>query len=151
MHYFCYPLRVLLGLLLRRPILGACVIPILPSGEIVLVRRKDSGLWGLPGGIVDWGETVLAAAQRELYEETGLTFTGLDRLVGVYSAPGRDPRFHSVCVAIALHVEGIPQVADSRELLEIKAFAADNLPHTRLSHDHLRQLEDYFQGATVLA
>ena len=46
MRYFCYSLRVLLGLLLRRPILGACVIPILPNGEIVLVRRKDSGLWG---------------------------------------------------------------------------------------------------------
>ena len=89
------PLRVLLGLILRRPILSASVIPVMPDGTIVLIRRKDNSQWGLPGGIVDWGEDISTAARRELLEETGLSQVRLGRLVGIYSAPEReDGRAH---------------------------------------------------------
>ncbi|HEY9764002.1 MAG TPA: NUDIX hydrolase [Trichocoleus sp.] len=151
MSYLWYSVRTLLGLILRRPILGTCVIPLMPDGQIVLVRRRDTGLWGLPGGLVDWGEDILAAASRELVEETGLEVTGLERLVGVYSSPGRDPRFHSVCVALATYVQGTPQVGDPREILEVKAFPAHLVLQENLSHDHVHHLQDYFKGATVLA
>lgn len=151
MAYFAHILRTLLGLLLRRPILGTCVIPLMANGTIVLVRRRDNGLWSLPGGIVDWGEDVITAAARELKEEAGLQTVGLERLVGVYSQPGRDPRFHSVCVTVAVRVTGKPYPADPREILEASAFSRDELPWDRLSHDHRQHLQDFFKGETVLA
>ena len=134
-----------MGLILRRPILGTCIIPILPNGMLVLVRRRDSGLWGLPGGIIDWNEDIWTAARREVYEETGLTIVGLERLVGIYSHPDRDPRFHSVCVTVAAQVTGIPIVKDVKEIVEVKEFPLEQLPQETLSHDHSRQLKDYME------
>ncbi|MCG8365682.1 MAG: NUDIX hydrolase [Pseudanabaenales cyanobacterium] len=145
------PVRTLLGLLLRRPILGTCIIPILPNGQIVLVRRRDNGKWSLPGGIVDWGEDIVTASRRELAEETGLKLLQAGRLVGVYSTPNRDPRFHAVCVSLEAKVDGDFNVSDTDEILEVKAFAVTALPTDQLSHDHDQQLKDYFAGATVLA
>lgn len=151
MSYFVHMLRTLAGLLFRRPILGTCVIPVLPDGTIVLILRRDNRRWSLPGGLVDWGEDVITAARRELKEEAGLEHAELDRLVGVYSRPKRDPRFHSVCVAVAVQVQGTPSVADPREVLEVRSFAPDALPWDNLAHDHREHLEDFFQGKTVLA
>lgn len=144
------PVRTLLALLLRRPIVGTSVIPILPDGRLVLIRRRDNGLWSLPGGIVDWGEDLTTAAKRELAEETGLTLVDMGRLVGVYSAPERDPRFHSICVAIEAKAEGSMRVLDEDEVVEVKAFHIHELPSEMLSHDHTQQLQDYFAGKTVL-
>lgn len=144
------PIRTLLGLLLRRPILGASVIALLPDDRIVLIRRRDNGLWGLPGGIVDWGEDLATAAKRELLEETGLTLVSMGRLVGVYSDVERDPRFHSVCVVLEAKAEGSMKVLDPDEVLEVKAFHVHDLPKEKLSHDHTQQLQDYFAGKTVL-
>ena len=143
--------RVLLGLLLRRPIVGACVIPILPDGTVVLIRRRDSGLWGLPGGIVDWGEDIPTAAKRELAEETGLTVERIGRLVGVYSQPQRDSRFHSVCVVMEAHVTGIPVVHDPAEVTAVRAFALDAIEDVAFDQDHARHLQDYLANKTVLA
>lgn len=143
--------RTFLGLVLRRPIVGASIIPILPDGQIVLVRRRDNGQWGLPGGIIDWGEDITTAAQRELLEETGLQLTQVQRLVGIYSHPFRDPRFHAICVVVAAEACGSLQVQDQAEILEAQAFALAELPKENLSHDHSRQLQDYLAGATVLA
>jgi 8-oxo-dGTP diphosphatase len=145
------PMRVLLGLLLRRPILGTSIIPHLPDGRVVLVRRSDNGRWGLPGGIVDWGEDIETAARRELAEETGLTVTAIGRLVGIYSAPQRDPRFHSICVALVARVEGTPSIGDTTEVLEVQPFPPEKLLQLSLSHDHARQIQDYLAGKTVLA
>ncbi len=145
------PVRVLLGLLLRRPIVGTSIIPLLPDGRIVLIRRRDNGLWSLPGGIVDWDEDIATAAARELAEETGLTITTLGRLVGVYSASGRDPRFHSVCIALEAQVQGTFNITDKAEVLEARAFDPAALPTEKLAHDHTEQLKDYFAGETVLA
>lgn len=144
------PVRVLLGLLLRRPILGTSIIPLLADGRVVLVRRRDNGYWSLPGGIVDWGEDIATAARRELQEETGLTLTQMGRLVGIYSAPQRDPRFHSVCVCLEAWVDGTFGTVDVDEVLEVQAFELTALPQP-LSHDHQRQLEDYLNCETVLA
>jgi 8-oxo-dGTP pyrophosphatase MutT (NUDIX family) len=56
------------------------------AGRVLLQRRTDNGLRGLPGGAVEFGESVLAALHREVREETGLTIA-VERLVGVYSHP----------------------------------------------------------------
>jgi 8-oxo-dGTP diphosphatase len=74
-----------------------------PEGRVLLIRRGHppfAGCYALPGGFVEIGETVDAACRREAREETGLDVAEL-HLVGVYSAPGRDPRGHTVSIAYA--------------------------------------------------
>jgi ADP-ribose pyrophosphatase YjhB (NUDIX family) len=101
--------------------------------------------------MVDWGEDIPNTVRRELAEETGLDLVKIRRLVGVYSAPDRDPRIHSVCVVVEAEVQGTMQTQDTLEVMEVKAFAADALPLGKLSHDHDRQLQDYLNGLTTLA
>jgi 8-oxo-dGTP diphosphatase len=138
-------------IIFRHPVLGTTVIPVLPDGKIVLVHRRDTGQWGLPGGIVDWGEDIPHSAKRELKEETGLNLIKMKRLVGVYSSAHRDPRLHSISVLIEAEVNGEIEVQDSLEISEARAFAPTELPLGNLAHDHDRQLEDYLQGLTVIA
>lgn len=142
--------QTLLGLVFRHPLTGVSVIPILPNGQIVLVRRRDSGLWALPGGMVEWGEDVPSTAQRELLEESGLELVKIRRLVGVYSAPDRDSRFHSISILVEADVRGNMNVKDTLEISDVQAFEPNSVPEG-LSHDYDRQLKDYFSGATILA
>jgi 8-oxo-dGTP diphosphatase len=144
-------LSTVIGIIFRHPVAGATLIPILPDGQLVLVRRRDTGRWGLPGGMIDWGEDILTTARRELAEETGLNFVKMGRLVGVYSAADRDPRLHSISIAIEVYAEGTIAVQDSDEISEARAFPLDALPDGSLSHDHDRQLQDYLNGATTIA
>lgn len=143
--------KAFLKVAFRHPITGTTIIPILPDGRIVLIQRRDTGQWGLPGGLVDWGEELLSTAQRELKEETGLTFLKIQRLVGVYSAPDRDPRMHSISIVIAAQVEGEVKIEDSLEVMDVKAFTREELPLGNLSHDHDRQLNDFLTGAIIVA
>lgn len=143
--------QTILGIIFRHPIPGTSIIPILPDGRIVLIRRRDNGRWALPGGIVDWGEDIPNTVKRELMEETGLELVNIQRLVGVYSAPDRDPRIHSICVVVEAQVQGKIEIRDSSEVLEIQAFSLDSLPPEQMSHDHSRQLQDYLNGLTTLA
>lgn len=144
-------LRTALKIVFRHPITGTSIIPILPDGRIVLVRRRDNGRWGFPGGIVDWGEDVPTSVRRELEEETGLQVIRLGRLVGIYSSPNRDPRFHSICIAVEAEVEGSFRIQDTNEISDVQAFSPGAIPQGNLTHDHDRQLQDYFSGATHLA
>lgn len=144
-------LQTALGLVFRHPITGTSIVPVLPDGRIVLVQRRDNGKWSLPGGIVDWGEDIPSAVRRELAEETGLSLVEIKRLVGVYSSPERDSRFHSICVLVEAMVDGTMQIQDSLEVMAIRAFLPTDIPQGDLSHDHDRQIEDYFRGATILA
>ncbi len=143
--------QAVLGILFRHPITGTSIIPILPDGRIVLIRRRDDGRWALPGGMVDWGEDIPNTVQRELMEETGLELVKIRRLVGVYSAPDRDPRIHSICIVVEAEVQGIMEIQDTLEAMEIQAFPLNSLPPGEMSHDHTRQLQDYLQGLTTLA
>jgi len=144
-------IQTVLGLMLRHPVTGTSIIPILPDGRIVLIRRRDNGLWALPGGIIDWGEDVATAVKRELAEETGLEVVNIRRLVGVYSAPDRDPRMHSICIVVEADVQGIMAIKDKLEVADVQAFAPNSLPPGKMSHDHLQQLQDYFNNSTTLA
>lgn len=143
--------QAVLGIVFRHPVLGISIIPLLDNGQIVLIRRRDNGKWGLPGGMVDWGEDIPNTLKRELTEETGLEVTEVGRLVGIYSAPDRDPRIHSICVVVAAQVRGEMKIYDTAEILEVKAFDRDSLPLGQLSHDHDRQLQDFLNGLTIVA
>ncbi|UIE39339.1 NUDIX hydrolase [Leptodesmis sichuanensis] len=143
--------QAVLGILFRHPVTGTSVIPILPDGRIVLIQRSDTGKWALPGGMVNWGEDIATSIQRELEEETGLEVARICRLVGVYSSPERDGRVHSICVVVEVQATGSLKINDPVEVIDVQAFTPADIPIGTLSHDHDRQLKDYFAGHTTLA
>jgi len=144
-------IQTVLGIIFHHPVTGTSIIPILPDGRIVLVRRRDNGKWALPGGMVNWGQDIPTTVERELVEETGLELLQIRRLVGIYSAPDRDPRIHSICVLVEADVKGTMQIHDTSEISEVQAFDPSAIPKGHLSHDHDQQLQDYFDGKTTLA
>lgn len=130
----------------RNPLLTVDMIielPGDPSPRIVLVRRKNPPHgWALPGGFVDYGETVEEAAIREALEETGLKIT-LDRQFHTYSEPSRDPRGHMVSVVFIAKAQGTPRGGDDAG--EAVAFDTDNLPEG-IVFDHPEIIRDYLSG-----
>ncbi len=115
--------------LLRRPLVGVAACARTRDGKWLLVRRGDTGTWGLPGGTLEWGETLATCLARELLEEAGVTRLAFERVVGVYSRPDRDPRFHAVTVAVACEID--PPVrgpTNPLEILERRLFAEEELP-----------------------
>lgn len=123
-----------LKIIFRHPVLGATIIPVISGDRIILVRRRDTGQWSLPGGMVDWGEDLPATIKRELKEETGLDLISIKRLVGVYSSPLRDPRLHSITVSVEVEAKGNLEIEDTREIIEVRAFNKKDLPLGNLSH-----------------
>ena len=111
--------------------------------EVVLVKRRfPPHGWAIPGGFVDWGETVEAAAVREALEETSL-HVKLVRQFHVYSDPARDPRGHTVSVVFVATGEGIPHGQD--DAAEARIFRREALPSS-LAFDHSQILSDYFDN-----
>lgn len=109
-----------------------CVI-LLPDQRIVLVRRKNPPLgWALPGGFVDTGESLPAAAAREAKEETGLDVELIEQLF-TYGDPGRDPRHHTISTVFLARATGQPVGAD--DAAEARAFAPDELPPLVFDHE----------------
>ncbi len=111
--------------------------------EVLLVRRKYTPEgWAIPGGFVEYGETVEAGAVREALEETSL-HVKLVRQFHVYSDPSRDPRKHTVSVVFIATAEGFPVAQD--DAAEVLPFRRDALP-SPMAFDHKQILEDYFAG-----
>jgi 8-oxo-dGTP diphosphatase len=111
-------------------------------GSIVLVYRRNEPLgWALPGGFVDYGETVEAAAAREALEETGLKLRDL-RQFHVYSDPSRDPRGHMVSVVFTARAGGTPKGGDDAR--QAGVFTRDDLPGD-IVFDHRAIVEAYFK------
>ena len=115
--------------LLRRPVVGIAATARTRDGRWVLIRRADTGTWALPGGTLEWGETLRVGLARELLEEAGIEQCTIDRVVGAYSRPDRDPRFHAVTLVVACTVEEPrrPPV-NPLEILEVGLFAEADLP-----------------------
>lgn len=127
----------------RNPVPTVDCVILLPDERIVLIRRKNPPLgWALPGGFVDEGESLSAAAVREAQEETGLEVELLEQLF-TYGDPGRDPRLHTISTVFLARAEGEPVGAD--DAAEARAFAPDELPplvfdHGTIVADTLRYL-----------
>jgi len=116
--------------------------------KIVLIeRRNEPKGWALPGGFVDYGESLEAAARREALEETGLGLRDL-RQFGAYSDPGRDPRQHNISVVFTAEGAGTLQGGDDAARAEL--FSLDALP-SPLCFDHQRILDDYRAGKPSMA
>ncbi len=115
------------------------------KGEVLLMKRKIEpfkGLWGIPGGHVEHGERVEKAVLREIREETGLKCK-IVKLLGVYSGPKRDPRYHAVSVAYLLKIIS-GKLHNSFESSEQKFFNLSKLP-ANLGFDHEQILNDYLK------
>ncbi len=115
--------------LLRRPVIGIAAAARTADGRWLLIRRGDTGDWALPGGTLEWGETLRESIEREIREETGARVQSLGALSGVYSAPHRDPRFHAVTVVVRAQVsEPLGPPMNSLEIRDVGLFADDALP-----------------------
>jgi 8-oxo-dGTP diphosphatase len=119
------------------------IIEVGPRGKaraIVLVKRKNPPFgWALPGGFVDYGESLEEAAVREAREETSLEVELLGQLHS-YSDPGRDPRLHTISTVFIARAGGAPEAAD--DALEARLFDPTRI-RVSLAFDHRKILDDY--------
>ncbi|MBF0452574.1 MAG: NUDIX hydrolase [Candidatus Magnetomorum sp.] len=111
------------------------------SGIVLIERRNPPFGWALPGGFVDYGESLEAAAIREAREETSLDIH-LIKQFHTYSDPHRDPRQHTITTVFIASATGTPKAADDAKNLAI--FQKDNLP-TSIVFDHALIIQHYFQ------
>jgi 8-oxo-dGTP diphosphatase len=131
----------------RTPYLAVDGVVRLWEGErfkgIVLVERRYEPLgYALPGGFVEVGETVEKAVLREVKEETGLD-AQIVKLLGVYSEPNRDPRFHVVSVVFVLDAYGEPKGGDDAKKAVV--FPIEDLPFDKIVFDHAKILKDFLR------
>lgn len=110
------------------------------NGGIVLIKRKNKPFgWALPGGFVDYGESLESAAVREAKEETSLDIHNL-LLLNCYSDPARDIRFHTITTVFMATGSGAPKAAD--DAAELQIFEPDMVPK-ELCFDHAQIIADY--------
>ncbi len=108
---------------------------------IVLIERKNRPYGtALPGGFVEIGESVEEACKREMKEETGLDIS-IRNLLGVYSDPERDPRFHTVSVVYISQATGMPKAGDDAK--KCRLYHLSQIPWQDLVFDHEKILKDY--------
>ena len=110
-------------------------------GVLLIERRNPPHGWALPGGFIDYGESAEQAAVREALEETGLAVR-LTGLLGVYSDPDRDPRFHTLSVVYAATAgqDATPCAGDDAK--NARFFPLDALP-SNMAFDHCRIVADF--------
>ena len=125
----------------KQPAITADAVVFDEHDRLLVIRRKNApfkGRYALPGGFVEYGETVETAAKRELREETGLEAKS-QRLIGIYSDPKRDPRGHTISVAYLMTVRAAaPKGGDDALSAE---FVAD-WRGKKLAFDHNKILAD---------
>jgi 8-oxo-dGTP diphosphatase len=115
--------------ILRRPVVGFAIAAKVPDGRWLLIRRGDTGTWAPVGGTLEWGETFRDAIPREVMEEAGAKVRSIGRLVGVFSRPDRDLRFHAVTIFVECEVELPSQPPmNPMEITEVGLFSDAEIP-----------------------
>lgn len=116
---------------------------IIERGRVLMEKRNHypfAGYWVLPGGHVDYGETVEKAVIREMKEELYILVI-IEKLFGVYSDPKRDPRYHTVSIVFLLKkVKG--KIKIDRESSDFKFFPLKKLPR-KIGFDHRQIINDF--------
>src|SRR6202521_3620949 len=123
------------------PPIAADIITEIDDKVVLIERRNFPPGWAIPGGFVDFGETVEEAAVREAREEISLEVE-LRALLGVYSRPDRDPRGQTVSVVYVGRGRGIPRARDDAKEIGLYAPTEPPLP---LAFDHAQILDDYLR------
>jgi ADP-ribose pyrophosphatase YjhB (NUDIX family) len=118
-------------------------IALIQNKQILLTKRRDFAVWCLPGGHVDFAESVAQAAIREMAEETGLEVR-LNRLVGIYSIPEARAWVNLIVLFAGEAVGGALKVQED-EVLEVAYFPFDNLPDNLL-WGHRQRILDALEG-----
>ena len=127
----------------RNPTPTVDIIIELEGKGIVLIMRKNHPVgWAIPGGFVDYGESLEEAAIREAKEETSLDVM-LSGQMHTYSRPDRDPRQHTISTVFIAKAQGVPRAED--DAVDIGIFTRDALPEP-IMFDHREILQDYFNG-----
>ncbi len=124
----------------RNPLVTVDII-IEVGGGIILIERKNLPHgWALPGGFVDYGESLESAAVREAKEETSLDVVLTEQFY-CYSHPKRDPRHHTVSTVFIATANGTPRGADDAKVARV--FRENEIP-APIVFDHARILREYF-------
>jgi 8-oxo-dGTP pyrophosphatase MutT (NUDIX family) len=136
---------------------GASAIVTNPAGEILLQRRSDNSRWALPGGTMDFGESIGETIVREVQEETGLSVQ-IDHIIGIYSDPnhvfayddGEVRQEFSICFACRITGGAIRA---SSESLDVAFFSPDEIPGLDMHESIRRRIGDYLERheAVVIA
>ena len=124
----------------RNPLITVDIIIEINQGIVLIERANPPAGWALPGGFVDYGESLENAAMREAKEETSLAVELIEQFHS-YSAPDRDPRHHTVTTVFIARATGIPAADDDAKNLGI--FKRQHFPQP-IVFDHKNVLDDYF-------
>lgn len=125
----------------RNPLVTVDVIIEINPGIVLIERKNPPYGWALPGGFVDYGESLETSAVREAKEETSLDIRLVEQF-HAYSDPDRDPRHHTVTTVFIAQGTGTLKSADDAK--NIGVFTRENLP-SPIAFDHAKIIRDYFQ------
>jgi O-acetyl-ADP-ribose deacetylase (regulator of RNase III)/ADP-ribose pyrophosphatase YjhB (NUDIX family) len=114
----------------------------LASGIVIIKRSNPPFGWALPGGFVDYGESLEEAVIREAKEETGLDLIA-PKQFHTYSNPERDPRFHTIGTVFAAKAKGLPRAGD--DAADVKVIKVSQIEKLEFAFDHKQILKDYFK------
>ena len=115
----------------------------LAEGIVIIKRSNPPFGWALPGGFVDYGESLEDAVKREAKEETNLDLTEIKQF-HTYSDPQRDPRFHTIGTVFIAKAKGKPQAGD--DAAGLKVIPLSELKGLDFAFDHKQILEDYLKS-----
>ena len=114
----------------------------LPEGIVIIERSNPPFGWALPGGFVDYGESLEDAVKREAKEETNLDLTQIKQF-HTYSNPQRDPRFHTIGTVFIAKAKGKPKAGD--DAAGLKVIKPSEIEKLDFAFDHKKILQDYLK------
>jgi 8-oxo-dGTP diphosphatase len=132
-------LRHFLDVLLWGPFVTVDALIELPAGVVLVTRSNPPLGYALPGGFVDYGESLETAVRREAMEETGLELLDLEQF-HTYSDPSRDPRFHTITTVFSARAEGSPRAGDDAAAVQV--IPIGQMEDLQFAFDHRQVLRD---------